>query len=496
MRPVLFLLILLVVLIPLSVAAQESASLPPMESLPPCNFNAYTERDDLIIGAVVLHLGRGDGCMQNLNTVFPFASVGKLFIAGALYEKVARSELSFDKELTFTYDYLMEGRSDCLTSDMVGQKFTIGYLGNIMIQCSDNSATWMLMDAVGWDAVQAYIDRLEIPDIGQVIPYSFVDKIKLTYLDERWENVPTGLASQFYRQRYVDGLVPQYFDVLPHYSNDELKEANARYLEEYRYNSATPRAMTLFLLKLVEDLRQRPESPEGRAAQWIFNTMLLTQRQFSTQYMPGNIYVGSKNGFDIGYRAEVNITISSLESRLPETVSVIVVRHRDIMAPGVPYRFRNVPTTDLLLAIAPKLAQTLYPDSNFDAAPYVQRIENVRLVAFNTERNMYGCWESFLGTDYLNVLQPCWSRLERINRINRNELLGVGIVLRYLNGMDARITLIYTLPDGTKRSYQVQRFLEDSTAVAWFEDVSIPGTWRVDVFFNLVPVFSQTLRVE
>jgi hypothetical protein len=181
---------------------------------------------------------------------------------------------------------------------------------------------------------------------------------------------------------------------------------------------------------------------------------------------------------------------------VPETLSVIVVRHRDVNVPDVRYRFRNVPTTDFLLAIAPRLAEMLYPDSNFDAAPYVQSSEYVRLVAFNTERNMYSCWQNFLGTDYLSVLQPCWDRLERINRISRNDVLGLGVVLRDLNGRDARLTLMYTLPDGSKRSYQIQRFLLDSTAVAWFEDVSIPGMWRVDVFFNLIPVFSQTLRVE
>ncbi len=469
---------------------------PPLESLPPCNFNAYTERDDLIIGAVVLHLGRGDGCMQNLNTVFPFASVGKLFIAGALYEKVAQGEIYFETELTFTSDYLMNGQSDCLTPEMVGQKFTVGYLGNVMISCSDNPATWMLMDYIGWGAVSAYIAKLNIPDIGEVLPYSYVDRMKLLYLDDAWENVPVALASQYYRRRSADGLVPQYFRAMPFYSEDDFREINARYLEESPYNTATPRAIATYLFKLVTDMQQRPDTIEGRTALWIFNTMLLTQRVFSTQYMPGNVIVGSKNGFDVGYRAEVNITISSLENRLPETISVLVVRHRDIRDSSVPYRFRNVPTTDLLLAIAPKLSALLYPESNFDAAPFVNRVENVRLVTFNTEREMLGCWQDYLGTDYLNVLQPCWNNLEQISRMNRSDWLGVGLVLRYLNGQDARITLIYTLPDGSKRSYQMQRFFEDATAVAWFEEVAIPGLWRVDVFFNLVPVFTRTVRVE
>lgn len=471
-------------------------SVPALETLPPCNFNAYTDRDDLVIGAVVLHMGRGDGCMQNLNTVFPFASVGKLFIAGALYDKVARGEASFDVRLTFTDDYFMNGAGDCLTSEMLGQELTVGYLGNVMISCSDNQATWMLMDYVGWETVRTYVQSLNIPDIGEILPYSYVDHLKLTYMDDRWEDVPVALASQFYRRKYADGLVPQYFNAMPFYPEDDFREMNALYLEENDFNTATPRAIMTYMLKLYDDLKTQPDSVEGRVASWMFNTMLLTQRVFSTQYMPGNVYVGSKNGFDIGYRAEVNLTVSALENRLPETFSVIVVRHRDIRDESVPYQFRNVPTSDLLLAIAPKLSRLLYPEANFDAAPYVNQVESVRLVAFNTENEMYACWQNYLGTDYLNVLQPCWGNLERINRINRSDWLGVGLILRYLNGRDARITLIYTLPDGRKRSYQMQRFLEDATAVAWFEELGLPGTWRVDVFFNLVPVFSHAVRVE
>src|SRR5687768_11232120 len=88
----------------LTSAPVTAIDLPAYETLPPCNFNAYTDRTDIMIGALVLNLESGTGCMQNLNTVFPVASVGKLFVAGALYEKIVLGETSFDTQLEFTED--------------------------------------------------------------------------------------------------------------------------------------------------------------------------------------------------------------------------------------------------------------------------------------------------------------------------------------------------------------------------------------------------------
>jgi len=85
-----------------------------LDSLDSCRFNAFTERDDLIIGAVILNLETGTGCTQNLNTTFPFASVGKLFIAGAFYREVVNGRMSFDQTMEFMADYLMDGRDACL----------------------------------------------------------------------------------------------------------------------------------------------------------------------------------------------------------------------------------------------------------------------------------------------------------------------------------------------------------------------------------------------
>jgi beta-lactamase class A len=464
------------------------------QTLEPCRFNAYAERDDLIIGAVVLNWETGTGCTQNLNSTFPVASVGKLFIADVLYQRVYDGFADFETELTFTSDYLMNGQDDCLGESRLGEKVTLAYLGNIMISCSDNPATWMLMDYLGWDTVNAYVQSLGIGGIGEIIPYSEVDRLKLSLLDPSWLDVPRHLSSQFYRQRSSREAVSAYFSPVPRYSGDDYRRANALYLETFTYNTATPHALALYMQKLRDDLLTGDDRART-VASWIFNTMLLTQRVFSTQYMPADVYVGSKNGFDLGYRAEVNITTRDLQTALPETLSIIIVRHRDIDIPDLqPFRFRNVPTTDLLLTLAPHLANMLYPNASFAVPPVTVRDDRVRRVVLNTDPVLYPCFENYLQYDYLDGLQRCWATIPSVDRTTGNVLFGVGIVLRNLPEA-AHMTLVYVLPDGTVRTYQMHRFGRVNTAEAWFEDVSIPGLWRIDVYFDLQPIYTQSLFV-
>jgi beta-lactamase class A len=475
---------------PLLAAAQDV-----FESLEPCYLNAYTDRDDLIIGAVVLNWETGTGCSQNLNSTFPFASVLKLFIAEVLYRRVAQGFDDFETELTFTEEYWMGGRDDCLTEQLIGEAFTLAYLGNIMVSCSDNAATWMLMDYLGWDVVNAHVQSLGIAGFGEVMPYAEVDRLKLTFIDPAWAEVPRNLSSQFYRQRSVAALVPRYFSQEPRYERDLIRRANALYLDTYSYNTATPHALALYMQKLRNDLLGG-DPINSTVARWMFNTMLLTQRLYSTQYMPPNVYVGSKNGFDLGYRAEVNITTRDLSNFLPETLSIVVVRHRDIDSPDlVPYRFTGVVVTDFLLAVAPKIAEVLYPGNGFTYAPIPQSDDRIRELVVNSDPVLYPCFENYLAYDFLDGLQRCWSQIPSTDRTSGDDLFGVGVVLRFLNGADVRFTMVFVLPNGNVRTYQMHRFDRDTTAEAWFEDVSIPGVWRLDVYFNLVPVYTQAFFV-
>lgn len=463
------------------------------DSLNKCDFK--TPIPDLEVGAVVYSWGNGSGCAENLDTTFPMASVGKIFIAALLYDEVYAGHLSFDQALVFSPDYYMGGGSACLTRNDIGSSFDLGYLGNIMIMCSDNSATWMLMDLLGWQNVNTYIDNLGIDGIGIVIPYSEVDRLKLTILDNRWANVPRHLASQFIRERRTAELTPTYFGNAPSYSQNEMKAANAEYLARYSYNTATPRAIATYIARLRENVLSNDLS-RSTTAQWMFNTLLLTQRGYSTQYLPGRAYVGTKNGFDTGYRAEVSITFDDFNDYVPEAMTVIVVKHRNINSASVSTRLSQGPTIDFLRSAGETIAQILYPNDDRRQIPLVQADPHISRVVANTRDKLFGCWETFTQTENAAQLYQCWQGISFVATIDSGDWMGVGVILHNLDQQDARITVIYTDPNNIPRAYQLHRFWADATAVSWFERVEERGTWRLDVYFNLRPIFSQIFVVR
>ncbi|NJL92842.1 MAG: serine hydrolase [Anaerolineae bacterium] len=467
--------------------------LPAFDTLPPCNFNAYTDRDDLIIGGVVLNLNTGDGCAQNLNTTFQAASLPKLFIAATFYERVALGLAALDDLMEFNEFYYMAGNGDCLNAARLGELIPMRELVETMIWCSDNPATWMVMDYLGWSAIQGYIDSLGIDGIGPVIPYSEVDRIKLTLIDPRWANVPAHLASQFYRQRITLGLVPDYFPRPPNYEREEIRDANAHYQESFNYNTLTPRAMATYLLKLAQEA-QLTGTTAGYVAQSVLRAMLLTQRMFSSQEFPGTVYVGSKNGFDMGIRAEASITIRRLYSDPPEpeTFSVILARHRDLTAEDVPPQIRAREIESMMARASRGIQEILYPFHDADLPPVVQANSNVAAVIVNREATMRDCWRNYQVLGSAEILRDCWRGMAPIYSIELEDTIGVGVVFQGLQQRDVHLTLVYTLPDGSHYAYQQQRFLRESVALAWFEPIRVPGVWRIDVYYDLIPVYSQS----
>ena len=318
----------------------------------------------------------------------------------------------------------------------------------------------------------------------------------MTYLDSRWQNVPRALASQFYRRRDGSSLVPVYFNNEPRYSGEEIREANAFYLANYSYNTATPRAIAQYILKLRSDL-QGDDPIRRTVAQWMFNTLLLTQRQYVTQYYPGTVYVGSKNGFDLGYRTEVNVTIRDFDTYIPDTIALVFVRHRDVTIQDIaPFRFDGTPITDFLLTIAPHIARILYPWLEETVSIPVRSDPRVSSVIVNTRDALQPCYADYEVLNYINTLENCWDQYHSSDIFDRDDRVGIGGVFRDLSDGDARMTVIFTLPDDTVRSYQMQRFLSSAAALAWFEEIDVPGRWRVDVFFNLVPIYTQSFFVN
>ncbi len=472
------------------------AQIPTLDALPPCNFGDLAPSDDITIGAVVLDFETGRGCTENLDQTFPVASVPKLFVSGAHLREIYNGRMGFDGTRLFNEFYWMGDDDECLLQDDMGRDVTIGELGNIMIACSDNAATWMLMDGIGWETVQFYMDEWGVQNAGEVIPYAFVDRLKLEFLDPRWANVPPAMASRYYRARMTDGL-DVYFSTLPAYTREERQWANQQYFDTYDYNTATPRTIANYILTLRNDLFS--EDDERRTtAFWLLSTMLLTQRQYSAQAIPGDVLVGAKNGFDFGMTAEVNVMFNDPESLIPSSMSILFTQQADLLAEDVqrPGQVDGVLNT-YLRDLSPSVAELLYP-GHIKPPIYVDPAVSSAVV--NTGDTLAPCWEPYSTSAFEEIeveyVETCWVLTGSAQFVPVDTLLGLGLTLRGLDSETVRLAFVFTAPSGEKRSYQTERFFVDNTSVYWFHPVQELGSWTVDVYLNTARVHTQTVQVS
>lgn len=467
-----------------------------LDTLSDCGFTESVGEEGLRIGAVILNLETGNGCTENLDLTFNVASVPKIFVAGTYYDMLINGQITGATRQIFTQQYAMGGRSDCLSDDQLGNTYTSSELIDLMINCSDNAATWMLMDAIGWRRVDAYVDSLGIDGIGTIIPYSEVDRLKLTFLDEQWANVPRAIASRFYRRGSTSGLL-DYFDSVPNRPvGAERTTINQRYFDETSFNTMTPRALADYFLMLRDDLLEN--EMDALTASAIFNTMMYTQRLFSTQALSGTVYVGSKNGFDMGLLAEANVLFDSLTHRIPTGLVIVFAQYDNLNAANnnLP-NDANDPLARIFAQLSPQIRDMLYP-SYVEAQ--VQTSFNLSSVTFNQQFAIEPCWWPYRNTDFAQeqvpILENCWQSLAPRITFPVGDNLAMGLVLQNLNAQDTRLVFAYIAPDGRRFSYQEDRSNLNSAAIYWFHPLDMAGQWQVDIYINLQRVYSNTIIAQ
>lgn len=486
---------LLLVLSP-KLAAQTTALPVDLDALPPCNFTEIAGLRDVRVGAVVVNFRTGDGCAENIDQLFQVASVPKIFVAGAYFDLVMRGLASETSELIFNENYYMGGSTACMREENLGQRYTTRQLVELMINCSDNAATGMIMDAIGWGRVQEYIDSVGLEGVGRVIPYSEVDWLRLSAVDPRWEAVPRAMASRYLRMRSTAGLIPTYFPEAPQWDRQAYLRASAEYLASATTNTATPRAIAEYILRLRNDLNSFDTG--ALVAQRMFTTLLYTQRLNSTQAFPGTILVGAKNGFDIGLTAEVNILFDEINSREPSGLAIVFTQQNDMLSPDVqmPNRENGVLNT-YLRRLSSQIWSILYPD--YQDPPLLDN-GIVSLAVFGTGEDINPCWipyrRSGLDTDLLPELQRCWATLANRTRYVVGESVYLGLILRGLNsGGDTRVVMVFRGPSGETFSYQTDRQYQSEAAINWFHPLNAAGEWQIDIYVNFEHVVTQFLRV-
>ena len=111
----------------------------------------------------------------NASKIYPTASIIKIPVLIRLFKSIEANQLTIYDEMTLTPYYKAEGSGD-LQHKPLGSKYTVDQLAKVMIQKSDNSATNMLISAIGgmpdvnsgirsWGLKQTYLSNW-LPDIA------------------------------------------------------------------------------------------------------------------------------------------------------------------------------------------------------------------------------------------------------------------------------------------------------------------------------------------
>jgi len=118
---------------------------------------------DGVMGVAILDLTSGDKFLLRADDVFPQASSIKIAVLVELYRQAQEGKLKLTDLYTVQQSDLVQD-SDIMGGLTPGiTKITLRDLATMMVAVSDNSATNVLIDRVGMDAVNAEMDALALP---------------------------------------------------------------------------------------------------------------------------------------------------------------------------------------------------------------------------------------------------------------------------------------------------------------------------------------------
>lgn len=115
---------------------------------------------DGVLGVQVVDLATNNSVSLNADEVFPTASTIKIAILAELFRQAEQGKLNLNDSYTLQASDLVGGSgiSSSLTPGVT--KLTLRDVAALMISVSDNSMTNVLIDRVGMDNVNAFLDSL------------------------------------------------------------------------------------------------------------------------------------------------------------------------------------------------------------------------------------------------------------------------------------------------------------------------------------------------
>lgn len=152
---------------------------PPPERDPAASWDELVEEVASSRASTSLHVARVvDGACVPLEGMpagtaagesLPMGSMIKLWVLGAVVDAVARGDLAWDDEVTVT-DELRSLPTGRLQDEPAGTTVTVREAAELMVSISDNTATDLLLDAVGREAVEAALAGMGHADPAANVP--------------------------------------------------------------------------------------------------------------------------------------------------------------------------------------------------------------------------------------------------------------------------------------------------------------------------------------
>jgi beta-lactamase class A len=119
---------------------------------------------DGVMGVAIIDLTDGRNYLLHANDVFPQASSIKICVLAELYRQAQQGKLKLTDMYTVNAADLVQD-SDIMGGLTPGvTRITLRDLATMMVAVSDNSATNVLIDRVGMDNVNAFLDSLALHD--------------------------------------------------------------------------------------------------------------------------------------------------------------------------------------------------------------------------------------------------------------------------------------------------------------------------------------------
>lgn len=97
---------------------------------------------------------------MNESTIYAAASINKVPILAAIYDKAKQGNINFDKVITLQKEDIQDYGTGSIRYDAPGSTYSVKTLIRLMMQKSDNTAAFLLANyIIGLSTVQSYIDQ-------------------------------------------------------------------------------------------------------------------------------------------------------------------------------------------------------------------------------------------------------------------------------------------------------------------------------------------------